>query len=303
MSINYDFDDLEAFLAVKETGSFHLAAEKLNLSQSAISRRIQKLEAALDSILFERTTRSVKPTLAAKRLQVRAKTMLDDRKEMTLAIRDESVAFQHQRNTVITVALIPTVVSRLIIKAVKIFRKQGQEARFRFLDLTANGVAEEVAKGEADFGVSSIPELEPYTEFAPLFDDEIVVAYPKGHKLGELNFVTWTDFAADELIIPCRGTGNRLLIDEAMARAGLSISWTYETRRSTTALELVAAGMGLALLPKSAIDPAKIHAFDTRPISNPSIIRPVGLLKRIGHKPTVSEAAFIAIICRIAAEM
>mgnify|MGYP001813232112 CR=1 FL=1 len=47
MRINYDFGDLEAFLAVKETGSFHGAAERLNLSQSAITRRIQKLEEAL----------------------------------------------------------------------------------------------------------------------------------------------------------------------------------------------------------------------------------------------------------------
>ena len=303
MGINYDFDDLEAFMAVKETNSFRLAAEKLHLSQSVISRRIRKLETALDSILFERTTRSVKPTLAAKRLHVRAKAMLDDRREMTLAMRDESVAFQYQRNIVITVALVPTVVSLLIPTSVKAFHKLGQKARFRLLDLTANGVAEQVAKGEADFGISSIPELEPNTEFIPLFNDEIVMVCPENHKLAELSLVNWTDFAAEELIVPCRGTGNRLLIDETMARAGLSISWSYEIRRSTTALELVAAGMGLALLPKSAIDPNKINGVEIRTISNPCIIRPIGLLKRIGHKPTAAEEIFMSIICRVASEI
>ena len=108
MHINYDFADLEAFLAVKETGSFHLAAEKLALSQSAVTRRVQKLEMALDSVLFERTTRMVKPTLTAKRLQARAEAILDDARETTRAMRDESVAFAHQRSLVVTVATVPT---------------------------------------------------------------------------------------------------------------------------------------------------------------------------------------------------
>ncbi|WP_029064993.1 LysR family transcriptional regulator, partial [Labrenzia sp. DG1229] len=85
MRINFDFNDLEAFLAVMETGSFHLAAERLNLSQSAITRRVQKLEDVLGSSLFERTTRAVRPTLAAKRLQARAEVMLEGARETTLA--------------------------------------------------------------------------------------------------------------------------------------------------------------------------------------------------------------------------
>ena len=98
MGINYDFGDLEAFLAVKETGSFHAAATRLNMSQSAITRRIQKLEDALDSRLYVRTTRAGKPTLAAKRLQARAEALLQDARETTEAMRDDSVAFAHQLN-------------------------------------------------------------------------------------------------------------------------------------------------------------------------------------------------------------
>ena len=83
----------------------------------------------------------------------------------------------------------------------KAFHKLGQKARFRLLDLTANGVAEQVAKGEADFGISSIPELEPNTEFIPLFNDEIVMVCPEDHKLAEISLVNWTDFATEELTI------------------------------------------------------------------------------------------------------
>lgn len=296
MRINYDFNDLEAFLTVKETGSFHLAAERLNLSQSAVTRRVQKLETALDTVLFDRTTREVKPTLAAKRLQARAEAILGDARETTLAMRDESVAFAHQRNAIVTVAVIPTVVTQIIPDAIREFREKGYAGRFRFLDRNANSVAEAVARAEADFGICSIPELEPSTQFEPLFDDQIVLVHPSGHPLGARDKISWTDIAGEELIVPARGTGNRLLIDESMARAGLPLPWSYEIRRSTTALEIVASGIGLALLPRSSVSESPDDRIGYKPVENPTILRPIGLLTRIGQKPTDSEDMFKEII-------
>lgn len=300
MHINYDFNDLEAFLAVKETGSFHLAATRLNMSQSAVTRRVQKLETALDTTLFERTTRAVKPTLAAKRLHARAEAILADARETALAMRDESVAFEHQRNAVVTVAVIPTIVGLILPAAIKAFRREGHAARFRFLDHTANAVAEAVARGEADFGICSIPELEPNTQFEPLFDDQIVIVFPPTHTLGNKDKVTWSDIAGEDLIVPARGTGNRLLIDEAMASAGLPLKWSYEFRRSTTALELVAEGIGLALLPRSAVVRMPRDIVGFKPVAHPHIARPVGILSRNGQTPTKSEEAFKTILRRLA---
>lgn len=303
MRINYDFNDLEAFLAVKDTGSFHLAAERLNLSQSAITRRVKKLETALDTQLFERTTRAVKPTLAAKRLQARAEAILDDAAETTRAMRDESVAYAHQRNALVTFAVIPTIVSLLVPKAIGLFRAQGNKARLRLMDHTTNAVAESVANGEADFGICSLPELEPNTEFDPLFDDQIVLACPKTHPLTSKASVTWTDFTDADLIVPARGTGNRLLIDEAMAHAGIPLQWSFEIRRSTTALDLVAAGVGLALVPKSSVITARDVAIGFVPVVDPKILRPVGLLRRIGQKPTISDSAFQDVLRQVAKEL
>lgn len=288
MRINYDFSDLEAFLAVKETGSFHLAAEKLNLSQSAITRRVQKLETALDSVLFERTTRAVKPTLAAKRLQARAEAILEDAQETARAMRDESVALSYQRGTIVTVATIPTIVTRVLTPALNAFHGAGHKARLRLLDGSANDVAEAVAAGEADFGLCSIPMLEPTTEFEPLFDDQIVLAVPKGHNLAEREHLGWGDINDVPLILPARGTGNRLLIDEAMARARLPLHWTYEVGRTTTAIDLVRGGAGVALLPRSAID---MDGVAICTLTAPAIARPVGLLSRLGQADTPAAVA------------
>lgn len=296
MSINYDFSDLEAFLAVKETGSFHQAADRLNLSQSAITRRVQKLEQALDSVLFERTTRAVRPTLAAKRLQARAEEILNGAQETARAMRDESVAFAYQRSAVVTVAIIPTIVEGLLPSAVSAFRAGGQRARIRLLDSAANEVAEAVAGGDADFGICSIPMLEPSTIFTPLFDDAIVLAMPANHRLRDRGAVSWSDLAGEDLILPAKGTGNRLLIDETMARARLPLTWTYEVRRSATALDLVAGGAGVALVPHSALRSSTDGGIVCFPMADPAIGRPVGLLSRTGQKDTPVVGALKAAI-------
>lgn len=287
MRINFDFADLEAFLAVRETGSFHLAAERLNLSQSAVTRRVRKLEEALGALLFERTTRAVRPTLAAKRLQSRAEAILGDAEETARAMRDESVTFQHQRNAVVTVAVLPTVVAALIPPALTAFRAQGHHARLRILDHAANELAEAVAQGEADFGIGSIPLLEPSTVFEPLFDDPIMAVQPEGHALAGDGPIRWDEMQGHDLILPAKGTGNRLLIDEAMARARLPLGWAIEVRRSATALDLVRGGAGIALLPRSAV----AEGLVARPVADPAIIRPVGLLSRAGQSDSAPVAA------------
>jgi DNA-binding transcriptional LysR family regulator len=301
MRINFDFTDLEAFLALRETGSFHLAAERLGLSQSSVTRRIQKLEASLGAQLFERTTREVRPTLAAKRFQMRAEAILGDTREAARAMRDESMAHAHQRAQTVSVATIPTVVAGLIVPAIAAFRREGHTARIRLLDRAANEVAEAVAGGEADLGICSVPMLEPATEFDLLFSDPIVLALPPGHVLaaGQVA-LCWADLAGEALILPARGTGNRLLIDEAMARTGLPMQWVFEVGRTATALDLVAGGIGIAPVPRSAI-PAGERRVITRPVLDPAVLRPIGLIRRIGQKDRPAVQALVAAI-RVAAE-
>ncbi|MCV6594332.1 MAG: LysR family transcriptional regulator [Silicimonas sp.] len=298
--MNFDLEDLEAFLAVKATGSFQAAAARLARSQSAVTRRVQKLEAALDVALFERTTRSVKPTLAAKRLEPRAEALLADAAETLRAMRDDSVAFAHQRNLVITLAAIPTLIPALIPDALGLFRSEGHRARLRFLDGDANGVAEAVASGAADFGLTSMPALDPALAFDPLFEDRLVLVHPMGKTVSDQGEFAWSDLADHEVILPARDTGNRVLIDEAMARQAVDLRWIYEVARSTTALALVASGIGVAILPLSLVQSTRDPRLSWARLTAPEIARPVGLLRRRGMVDTGHGAALLDAIRRAA---
>lgn len=291
MRINFDLDDLQAFLAVDSTGSFHRAASQLAMSQSAVTRRVKKLEDALDTTLFDRTTRKVKPTLAAKRLRPRAEAILQDTHETARAMRDQSAAYAHQRSLIVTLAAIPTVITDFMPRALHTFREAGFSSRIRFLDRAANEVSEAVAEGEADFGICSMPSLDPGLGFETLFDDRIVLALNAGHPLARRDIVTWDDLSDAEVILPARGTGNRVLIDDTLARMKNNLHWTFETERSTTALALVSNGVGAALLPLSLLRSSADDRVVWRSVGAPRIARPIGLLSRLGHVETAQVAA------------
>ena len=105
MGVNFDLNDLQAFRAVVELGSFRRAAEAVSISQPALSRRIDKLEDALGVRLFERTTRSVTLTTVGRVFAPSAEQLLDDLDVALLGIRDVSTS----RLGHVTIACVPSV--------------------------------------------------------------------------------------------------------------------------------------------------------------------------------------------------
>lgn len=288
MRINFDFGDLEAFLAVADLGSFQRAAEQLNLSQSALSRRIQKLEQALGVTLIERTTRSMKLTLAASGFRARAQVMLDEAVEALRALGDETDR-DSQRQALVTVAAIPTATHKILPSVIKDFAAAGHRARVRVLDLFANDVAEAVAQGEADFGISFIGAQEPELTFRTLMDDHFVLVMARDDPLCAEESLRWADLDEGRFIAPWKGSGNRMLIDNALARSRKTLNWTYEVRHSSTALGLVSAGVGVTALPASAIPQGTHQPVTSRPLIEPPVSRAIGTLRRT--RSSLSPAA------------
>ena len=189
MSINFEALDLRAFIAVVDLEGFHRAAEALNLSQPALSRRIQRLEAAVGAALLERTTRRVALTNVGREFLPLVRRMLDEFDTSLFAMRDVG----RQRRGLISLACVPTAAFYFLPSVIARFNEQYPNIRFRILDLSANEGLESVARGEVEFGINLLGASDPELSFEPLIDDPFVLACRRDHPLAKRDLLTWSD--------------------------------------------------------------------------------------------------------------
>src|ERR687898_2924761 len=137
-------------------------------------------------------------------------------------------------------------------------------------------------KGEAEFGINLLGASDPELTFEPLIEDPFVLACRRDHALAKRNSLTWSDLEGQPLVAVSRTSGNRILLDAALVRAGVRLSWSYEVTHLSTSLGLVEAGLGISVLPQLAT-PQGDHPFlVTRPIRDPEISRTIGVVRRRG---------------------
>jgi DNA-binding transcriptional LysR family regulator len=276
MAINFDLNDLLAFRAVAELGNFRRAAEAVHISQPAFSRRIEKLEQALGVKLLERTTRRVTLTAVGREFARKVQLMLDELDTTLLGIRGIGAT----RLGEVTIACVPSTVYYYLSRVIVRYREAYPKIRLRVLDAGANEVLNAVARGEADFGVNFIGSQEPDIDFHPLLEERFVAACRRDHPLARRRHVSWTDLAAYDFIAVAKSSGNRLLLDQALAGVAGRPEAIYETQHVTTMLGLVEAGLGVAAVPALAM-PGRDHPLLVSvPLNNPTVTRHVGLIRR-----------------------
>jgi DNA-binding transcriptional LysR family regulator len=285
MAINFDLNDLLAFRAVAELSNFRRAAEAVHISQPAFSRRIEKLEQALGVRLLDRTTRRVSLTTVGREFARKVQALLDDLDGTLLGIRGETTA----RMGRITVASVPSAVNYHVSQVIRRYRETYPKVRIRIFDAGANAVLDAVARGEADFGINFMGSQEPDIAFVPLLEERFVAACRRDHPLARKRRATWADLAAHDFIAVSKSSGNRLLIDQALAGGAGAPESLYEAEHVTALLGLVEAGLGVAAVPSLAM-PGKDHPLIVSvPLFEPVVTRRVGLIRRKGR--TLSPAA------------
>ena len=285
MSIHFDLNDLLAFRAVAELNNFRRAAELVHISQPAFSRRIEKLEQALGVKLLERTTRRVSLTAVGRDFARKVVHWLDDLDVTLLAVRGVAAT----RMGEVKVACVPSTVYYFLSQSIRRYRETYPKVRIRVFDAGASEVLDAVARGEADFGLNFIGSHEPEMEFRPLLEERFVAACRRDHPLARQRRVTWPELAAYDYIAVAKTSGNRLLLDQALAGVAGVPQALYEAQHVTTMLGLVEAGLGVAAVPALAM-PGKDHPLLVSvPLEEPVVTRHVGLIRRSGR--SLSPAA------------
>jgi DNA-binding transcriptional LysR family regulator len=285
MAIDFTLNDLVAFRAVAELGNFRRAAEAVHLSQPAFSRRIDKLEQALGVRLMERTTRRVTLTAVGRDFDRKMRDLLNELDTTLLAVRGVAAT----RMGEVTVACVPSTVYYYLSNVIRRYHQVAPKVRVKVMDAGANDVLAAVSRGEADFGINFVGSQEGDLEFEPLAEERFVAACRRDHPIAKLHRVSWSHLGKHDYISVGRESGNRVLLDQALAGTPDRPHAIYETQHVTTALGLVEAGLGVAAVPAMAMPPADHPLLVSVPLVDPIVSRRVGLIRRRGR--SLSPAA------------
>lgn len=277
--MNFDLADLRAFLAVADLGSFRAASEALFLSQSALSRRVDKLEEALGVELFTRTTRKVELTTVGRAFVHKARNVLNELEGAMLGIRDVAERLSGE----VTFACVPSAVGYFLPAVVEAYHARYPGIRLRVMDESSGDVLLAVTRGEADFGLTYIGTQEADVEFLPLMEEAFVVACKASHPLAARKHVKWEELGQYDYITLAQGSGNRFLIDQALARLATRPRWYCEVHHVPALVSLVQAGLGIGVVPRMALPPDSERGLMAIPLESPRITRTLGLIARRGR--------------------
>ena len=241
-----DVRALDTFLTVLRTGAVGKTADRLNVTQSAVSRRLQTLESALDAPLFDRVGRTVRPNALALSVAEHAETALAAIEAMVAAAKDEEAKVQDLR-----IAATPQTIAQRIAPVVTRLRDAG--IRPRIVETGGAEVADLVLQDMCDCGLSTHPPLEAGLQHLPLGQLLLTASgAAMAARQGETVDIA-TLFDADLLCFTQDFQARRRL-DAVFHLSNRRPRIVYEGQSSRAIHALAQAGMGIAVLPDNAID-------------------------------------------------
>lgn len=273
---------LRAFVAVAEHLHFRDAAAAIGMSQPALSGAVSALEEALGVQLLERTTRKVLLSPAGERLAVRAKAVLDTVGELM----EEAEAAQAPFTGVLRLGVIPTVAPYLLPTVLRLVHERYPELDLQVHEEQTSSLLEGLAAGRLDLLLLAVPLGVPGVTELPLFDEDFVLVTPEGHELGgrddiprealrELRLLLLDEghCLRDQALDICREAGRQDGAAVTTTAAGLS-----------TLVQLVAGGLGVTLLPRTAVtvETGRNDRLLTGRFADPAPSRRVALAMRTG---------------------
>jgi DNA-binding transcriptional LysR family regulator len=278
-----DSATLKAFVIVADTASFSLAAEKLFITQPAVSKRIGALEAGLGRQLFDRLGKQVQLTEAGRLLLPRARHILAEMDAANRAMADLSgdvrgdlhVATSHH----IGLHKLPPVL--------KTFSEQFPRVNLRFEFLDSEVACQRVLEGRCELALVTLPPITPALLCAtPLWRDPLVFVCHPGSELALApSLVTLSQSPA---ILPDLNTYTGQLIHRYFESQGLGLNISMATNFLETIKMLCSVGLGWSLLPDSLVD-NQLHRL---PLPEHPLSRDLGLIEHRDRTPSNAAAAF-----------
>jgi DNA-binding transcriptional LysR family regulator len=286
---------LEAFVTIARLGSFTRAADALHVSQPALTVQIRQLETAIGVRLFDRNNRRVALTRAGAELAGPFERLLLDLRAVFTHARDLSA---HRRGSA-TVAALPSIASSLLPQAIKILTDRHAGIVVRVRDVVAGRVVELVKNGDVDFGIGSL--IRPDAELAcePLFVDRLLAVAPPDHPAARRRWITLRDLSRHPLVLTSPDSSVRQLVERALEQQRLPATVAQEATYMTTAMAMARAGLGVAILPASALATPDMTGLRAVSIRRPALTRDIGLIRRNDRSYSPASATLVKVLREI----
>lgn len=292
--MNVTLRQLRAFVAVARTGSFTLAAESLFITQSALSGLIKELEQALGLRLFDRSTRRLQLSDAGSDLVTHIEKILLDLD----GVIDEVGKLKALQRGLVRVAVPQLMACTLMPGLMASFRHDHPQVQLRLVDTLVEQVINRVFAGEVDFGLG--PERAPNSdiEATQLFELPFMAALPADHRLACQRELRWADLAGDPLITLRRAAPRSVARRSVNCPCSvISGSPANEVAFMSTALSMVAAGLGLTICIPYAAEMVQQYGLVLRPVVDPVVLRGFYIFRRRGRTLSPAAQRFHDYIC------
>jgi DNA-binding transcriptional LysR family regulator len=273
-----DFLGLQAFLSIAERGSFQRAAAHLNLSQTAISHRMRKIEDELGLKLFARTTREVTLTRAGIEFLPKAQAALAELEQSFDELKQQGA----KRRERLDIACLPVFAVSYLPAILNRFHKFQPAMQVRVFEAPSAAIAELVQSGEVEFGLSVVQTNRWDLETEAIASSPLALACPSRHPLAKKRSIGWGQLRNLPLIRVGSKTAIRPMIDDAMNAARVTLSWQYEVQHVETAVSMAEAGLSFAIVPAVDVALHRGRGLVAVPLRGPTLACTYGLVSRRG---------------------
>lgn len=280
---------MQYFVKVAKKQHVTQASEELHVAQSAVSRQIRQLEQELGVTLFVQKGRNLQITPVGKLFLTRIEGILGELDRAVVEVQEFldptrgeiRIGFPHS----LGIALLPTVVAK--------FRKIYPEVKFRLRQGTYAHLIRDILEGEIDLSfISPFPESHNYVSGELLLVEELFGILPENHELAGEEIIRLEQLKEEQFVMFSDAYSLRSIVLQACKKAGFVPKIGFEGEETDTIRGLVAAGMGVSLMPEMALkEMSQLQPVKVRVIE-PTVTRTIGLIRRKNEKLSPVVEAF-----------
>lgn len=294
--MNVSLRQLKAFLGVAEAGNFTRAAQRLQLSQAALSAAIRELEAQFGTRLFERTTRNVSLTGNGKLLLETARRMVGELENVSLRMQEA----ERQEVSEIKLGFTPLTAAQVLPSVIERFAATQPGVSVSVFDAGPAAVQQQVEAGHLDAGYAAFFSPTSGLQLHTLLTWRLIVVSSRGQQGMRVPF-QWAHLAEHRMIALQDTSPVQQLVDAQLKREKVQPAERWTVNHLETSIAMAEKGFGLAIIPSFAAAACKRYAVRLRPLG-PFVGHEFSQISRAGRELPPAIARFAATLAEVIEE-